>query len=45
LRFHMRDGAEQQARDAEWAKGAERAPEVMRWLYAFDAGALAPATA
>jgi salicylate hydroxylase len=45
LRFHMRDGAEQQARDAEWAKGGERAPEVMRWLYAFDAGALAPATA
>ncbi|MGH7054050.1 MAG: FAD-dependent monooxygenase [Stellaceae bacterium] len=44
-RFHMRDGPTQQARDAEWARAADRAPEALRWLYAFDAGALAPASA
>jgi salicylate hydroxylase len=41
LRFHMRDGPEQQARDAEWARAADRSPEALRWLYAFDAGARA----
>ena len=41
LRFHMRDGAQQEARDAEWASAAhERAPAVMRWLYDFDPDAL-----
>lgn len=39
-RFHMRDGPEQQARDAEWARAADRAPEALRWLFAFDAGRL-----
>ncbi len=41
-RFHMRDGPAQQARDAEWARAGDRAPEALRWLYMFDAGALAP---
>src|SRR5579875_2345246 len=41
-RFHMRDGPEQQARDAEWARAADRSPQALRWLYAFDADALAP---
>ena len=39
-RFHMRDGVEQQARDAEWARAADRAPEALDWLYGFDAGDL-----
>ncbi len=42
-RFHMRDGPEQQARDAEWARAADRSPDALRWLYDFDASALAPA--
>jgi salicylate hydroxylase len=44
-RFHMRDGPQQQARDALWAQAADRAPEALGWLYAFDAfdaGAPAP---
>jgi salicylate hydroxylase len=41
-RFHMRDGPEQQARDAEWARAADRSPEALRWLHGFDAGALDP---
>jgi hypothetical protein len=36
-RFHMRDGPAQEARDAEWAKTADRSPDALRWLYAFDA--------
>jgi 2-polyprenyl-6-methoxyphenol hydroxylase-like FAD-dependent oxidoreductase len=44
-RFHLRDGPEQQARDAAWAKSADRSPQALRWLYGFDAGALAPADA
>jgi len=40
LRFHMRDGPMQAARDAEWGKSAERDPEAMRWLYGFDASVL-----
>jgi 2-polyprenyl-6-methoxyphenol hydroxylase-like FAD-dependent oxidoreductase len=43
-RFHMRDGPEQRARDAEWAKASDRSPDAMRWLYDFDASAIAPAT-
>ncbi|MFZ3235323.1 MAG: FAD-dependent monooxygenase [Stellaceae bacterium] len=44
-RYHMRDGPEQQARDAEWARAADRAPEALRWLFAHDPAALEPATA
>ena len=42
LRFHTRDGAAQQARDAEWAKGGDRSPDALRWLYEFDPAALEP---
>src|SRR5438874_1324588 len=45
LRFHMRDGPGQQARDAEWARAGDRSPDALRWLYEFDAGKLDPATA
>jgi salicylate hydroxylase len=41
-RFHMPDGPAQQARDAEWAKAADRSPDALRWLYEFDAGAVEP---
>ena len=44
-RFHMRDGPAQEARDAEWARAADRSPDSLRWLYEFDAGAIAPAAA
>ena len=44
-RFHMRDGPAQEARDAEWARAADRSPDALRWLYDFDAGAVAPAAA
>jgi salicylate hydroxylase len=44
-RFHMRDGPAQQARDAEWARAADRSPDALRWLYEFDAGAVAAAAA
>ena len=36
LRFHMRDGPEQKARDAEWAQAGDRGPEALRWLYEHD---------
>lgn len=36
-RFHMPDGPAQEARDAEWAKAADRSPDALRWLYDFDA--------
>src|SRR5690349_667483 len=42
-RFHMRDGPGQEARDAEWGRAADRSPDALRWLYAFDAGAIEPA--
>jgi len=49
LRFHMRDGPEQQARDAEWARmnngAGDRSPDALRWLYAHDPAAVAPAPA
>jgi len=35
-RFHMPDGREQQARDADWAARGDRAPETLRWLHAHD---------
>ena len=44
-RFHMRDGPAQQARDAEWARAADRSPDALRWLYEFDAGAVEAAAA
>jgi salicylate hydroxylase len=49
-RFHMRDGPEQQARDAEWAQlmnsgAAERSPDALRWLYEHDPAALEAAPA
>src|SRR5438874_9251503 len=31
LRFHMCDGPAQQARDAEWARAGDRAPDALRW--------------
>ena len=40
LRFHMRDGPEQQARDAEWARAGDRSPDALRWLYRHDPAAL-----
>jgi salicylate hydroxylase len=40
-RFHMRDGPAQEARDAEWARAADRSPDALRWLYEYDAGAAA----
>ncbi len=41
-RFHLADGPAQRARDADWAKAADRSPDALRWLYDFDAGAAAP---
>jgi salicylate hydroxylase len=42
-RFHMQDGPAQQARDADWARVGDRAPDNLRWLYDRDPAALAPA--
>jgi salicylate hydroxylase len=42
-RFHMPDGPDQEARDAQWARAADRDPEALRWLYAHDPAALEPA--
>ncbi|MGH7519566.1 MAG: FAD-dependent oxidoreductase [Gemmatimonadales bacterium] len=39
-RFHLPDGPEQVARDAEWTKAGDRSPEALRWLYGFDAAAV-----
>jgi hypothetical protein len=36
----MRDGPEQQARDAEWARAGDPSPDALRWLYEFDPAAL-----
>jgi salicylate hydroxylase len=44
LRFHMRDGPAQEARDAEWARAGDRSPDALRWLYEFNAGAVEPAS-
>jgi predicted dehydrogenase len=35
--LHMPDGPAREARDAEWARLADRSPEALRWLYTFDA--------
>lgn len=43
IRYHMRDGPEQQARDAAMVATRERAPETMQWLFGHDAGVLDPA--
>ena len=45
IRFHMRDGLAQRLRDAEWARAGDRSPDVLRWLYAFDASAVEPVPA
>jgi len=45
IRFHMPDGPVQEARDAEWAKAADRSPNALRWLYEFDADAVEPVAA
>ena len=42
-RFHMPDGPAQRARDGEWAKAGDRAPDTLRWLYEFDPAALSAA--
>ena len=39
-RFHMPDGPEQEARDAEWARAADRSPEALRWLFDHDPAAI-----
>ena len=41
-RFHMPDGPTQEARDAEWGRAGDRSPDALRWLYAYDAGAVEP---
>ena len=45
IRFHLPDGPAQQARDAEWAKAADRSPDALRWLYDFDPGRIGAAIA
>ena len=42
IRFHLPDGPAQQARDAEWSRASDRAPDALRWLYAHDPAALEP---
>jgi salicylate hydroxylase len=37
-RFHMADGAGQEARDMEWTRAGDRAPDALRWLYDHDPG-------
>jgi salicylate hydroxylase len=44
-RYHMPDGPEQQARDAEWARAGDRSPEALRWLFDHDPAVIEPATA
>ena len=40
IRFHMPDGLAQRARDAEWAKAADRGAHALRWLYEHDPTAI-----
>jgi len=40
IRFHMPDGLAQRARDAEWARTGDRAPQTLRWLYEHDPAAI-----
>jgi salicylate hydroxylase len=42
IRFHMPDGLAQRARDAEWARAGDRAPQTLRWLYDHDPAAVRP---
>jgi salicylate hydroxylase len=42
-RFHLPDGPAQEARDDEWTRAGDRSPDALRWLYAHDPAALAPA--
>ncbi len=44
-RFHLADGPEQRARDAEWATAGDRSPDTLRWLYDFDPAVVEPASA
>jgi 2-polyprenyl-6-methoxyphenol hydroxylase-like FAD-dependent oxidoreductase len=44
-RYHMPDGPEQQARDAEWARAGDRSPEALRWLFDYDPAAIEAAPA
>ncbi len=44
-RFHLPDGPAQEARDAEWARAGDRAPDSLRWLYSFDPSTLGEASA
>jgi salicylate hydroxylase len=39
-RFHMPDSPAQQARDAEWARSADRSPQSLRWLFGHDPAAI-----
>jgi len=39
-RFHLRDGPQQEARDAAWAASGDRSPEALRWLYDHDPAAV-----
>jgi salicylate hydroxylase len=43
IRFHLPDGPAQAARDREWAKASDRAPEALSWLHGFDAAAVVEA--
>ena len=45
IRYHLPDGPDQQARDAQLTATRERAPEAMQWLFGFDAGKVQPAEA
>ena len=45
IRFHMPDGPEQQARDAEWTRAGDRSPDALRWLYEYDPAAVEQAGA
>jgi salicylate hydroxylase len=40
-RFQMPDGLAQRTRDTEWGRAGDRAPDALRWLYAFDPAAVA----
>jgi len=44
IRFHLPDGPAQQARDAEWSRASDRAPDALRWLYEYDPGDVEPVT-
>src|SRR5437773_2933952 len=45
IRFHMRDGPAQEARDAEWGRAADRSPDALRWLYDHDPAVVEPISA